>query len=132
MTDLVERLRAALDAEEARLHALPPFPWKLNPDDDTEVYAADDVVVAWAWALSTSQQQRVALHILAGSPEHGLRMVAAHRQILDLHAPHGGAYAPYARACSGCGLSPEEEPRVLDINQCPTLTALAEAYGVEV
>lgn len=80
---LVDNLRQAIDAEEARLHALPPFPWKLNPDDDTEVFAADDVVLAEAWALSTNQQRLVAEHIVAGSPERGLRRCAAHRKILD-------------------------------------------------
>jgi hypothetical protein len=120
VTDLVAKLHAALDAEEARLRALPPFPWKLNPDDDTEVYAADDVVVAEAWALSTQQQKRVAEHILAGSPEVGLRMVAAHRKILDLHpATLHDAYNCWM--CEPCG----------DTYPCQNIEALAEARGIE-
>jgi hypothetical protein len=137
--ELTERLRAALDTEEARLHALPPFPWKLNPDDDTEVYAADDVVVAEAWALSTQQQKRVAQHILAGSPEVGLRRIAVDRKILALHDPLANldATSPHARErftkgyyCPTCGGRDWDIEEIGD-EPCDTVKALAEAYGIE-
>lgn len=119
MTDLVERIRAALDAEEARLRALPPFPWKLDPDDDEAVLAADDIQVAEAFALSSNQTRLVAAHIALHDPERELRMVAAHRKILDLH--HDVEHPEYPDCCAECG----------NTYPCATVLTLANALQVE-
>lgn len=137
MTDsLPDRLRAAIDAEEAQAHALPPFPWRVFPDDDDQVLAADDLPVAEAFALSSNQQRLVAEHIARHDPAAVLRRCAADRKILDLHRNDGGN-------CSTCRGEPEREVLWDGTDEtwswtsppvefpCGTVRALAEAYGVE-
>jgi hypothetical protein len=52
-----------------------------------------------------------------------LRRCAADRKILAIHEPVGGA-------CDGCGFDRDDGYFVDDINDCPTLLALAEGYGL--
>lgn len=119
---LADRLRTAIDAEEARAHALPPFPWRVFPDGDDQVLAADDLPVAEAFALSSNQQRLVAEHIARHDPAAVLRRCAADRKILDLHAT---ALAWYE---GNQGVDPDPS----EVNTlCTVVEALAEAYGVE-
>lgn len=116
MTDLVARLREAIDAEEARLHALPPFPWRVCEDELDVVMAADDWTVAEAVALSSNQQRLVAAHIARHDPAAVLRRCAADRKLLD-----------WLVTCEGKAL--DNNWWSLDVNAAIEL--LAEAYGVE-
>ncbi len=62
-----------------------------------------------------------------GWPARMLRRYAADRKILADHAAlgfDGGVY------CVGCGVDYESGPHVENINDCPTLLALAEGYGL--
>lgn len=57
-----------------------------------------------------------------------LRRCAADRKILAIHAPAGTRWDPYA--CNGCGVDSEYGHEVLHTNDCETLQALAEGYGL--
>ncbi len=57
-----------------------------------------------------------------------LRRCAADRKILEHHAPAGTKWDPYA--CNGCGVDSEYGHEVDHTNDCPTLLALAEGYGL--
>lgn len=70
----------------------------------------------------------VAYHIVDHDPATVLRRCAADRKILAIHAPTGGAWTPYA--CQGCGSDSEYGDFVEHTNDCETLQALAEGYGL--
>ena len=61
-------------------------------------------------------------------PAAVLRRCAADRKILALHAPRGGDWEPYA--CIGCGADSEYGVLVDHTNDCETLQAMAEGYGL--
>lgn len=65
-----------------------------------------------------------------GWPAQVLRRCAADRKILAEHKPCGGKWEPYA--CEGCGMDGSYMPaRIVEhVNDCPTLLALAEGYGL--
>ncbi|WP_157882426.1 hypothetical protein [Streptomyces silvensis] len=65
-------------------------------------------------------------------PSDALRWCKAHRKILTTHAPAGGGGSD-AYACEGCGYNGADycpELNVEHVNDCPTLLALAEGYGL--
>lgn len=70
----------------------------------------------------------MAEHIVANDPADVLRRCAADRKILEHHAPAGTECDPYA--CNGCGVDSEYGHEVDHTNDCPTLQALAEGYGL--
>lgn len=74
----------------------------------------------------------MAEHIVRHDPEAVLRRCAADRKILAEHkAREGGWYDWYA--CEGCGYDGADycsEPMTSHVNDCPTLLALAEGYGL--
>jgi hypothetical protein len=63
-----------------------------------------------------------------GGPAAVIRRCAADRKILEHHAPAGGNWEPHA--CTGCGDDSEYGALVTHTNDCPTLQALAEGYGL--
>lgn len=70
----------------------------------------------------------IAMH----GPASVLRRCAADRKILAEHKPMGGGY-PYHYVCEGCGYDGADycsEPMTGHVNDCPTLLALAEGYGI--
>jgi hypothetical protein len=63
-----------------------------------------------------------------GGPATVLRRCTADRKILEVHKPYGGrGYGGHA--CTGCG-ELNEDWAVDHTNDCPTLLALAEGYGL--
>lgn len=70
----------------------------------------------------------MAEHIVRHHPGAVLRRCAADRKILEVHAPQGGDWEPYA--CLGCGTDSEYGVLVDHTNDCETLHALAEGYGL--
>ncbi len=91
MTDLVDRLRAALDHAEAVARAAithagygPTGEWATS--DDGSVMPADPggndwiAVGPWSGALGD-----IGVHIAANDPAHVLRTVAAHRRIIAIY-----------------------------------------------
>lgn len=69
-----------------------------------------------------------AAHIAFHDPATVLRRCAADRKILAVHAPQGGDWEPHA--CLGCGSDSEFGVLVDHTNDCETLQALAEGYGL--
>ena len=105
--DLVARLRAALDETERIALAVADEQW------------AEDVAAAEGW---NEYHEAVRMHIVRHGPASVLRMVAAHRKILDevVKADAESQKDPYEKAMVGYweGLSTAVE-------------ALAEGYGIE-
>lgn len=66
-----------------------------------------------------------------------LRMVAAHRKILDPHVAADDLYPGQAtpgepdRGCRGCGWDAQGFYITPDVADCPVVHALAEGYGIE-
>lgn len=120
--DLVARLTAALDETEARARAVVDENWR------------EDVAESGNW---NEYDEGVREHILAHDPERELRMIAAHRKILNLHRSWDDAYPDLAnpdypeRGCIGCGFDGQEERITENVDRCPIVLALAEAYGIE-
>jgi len=72
----------------------------------------------------------MAEHVVRHDPAAVLRRCTADRKILEHHAPIGGWPGHYA--CAGCGYDGGycPEPYTEHVNDCPTLLALAEGYGL--
>lgn len=141
--DLIERLRAAIDETERVALAATPGPWRVDSEDYAEIiYGNDDMVSVvsggrWGDEASVFDSTADAIHIARHDPASTLRRCAADRKILELHVPvilHAGhpLVPPVAgatrRVCRSCspmvGSADDSWP-------CPTLLALAEAYGIE-
>lgn len=84
--------------------------------------------------VTTELDPNLAEHVALNDPASVLRRCAADRKLLKLHNvpavvdPDSGA-RPDDRSCVGCGFNNQEEPMVDDVNDCPTLHAVAEGYG---
>lgn len=129
MTDLVERLRAALDARERLIDGSGILGWlTYREDDGTMRYTTAASKSGDHWIVDGCEATGWASAHVVHDEDRERREVAAHRKILDEHRPWSDRQPP---ACEGCGLDNQEYERTPDINQCPTLLALAEAYGVE-
>lgn len=61
-----------------------------------------------------------------GGPAAVRRRCTADRKILDDHTTFGDG----SIHCLGCGVDYESGPLVENVNDCPTLLALAEGYGL--
>lgn len=74
----------------------------------------------------------MAEHIVRHDPASVLRRCAADRKILAEHKPYEGSWSNWY-ACEGCGWNGADycSDLVTDhVNDCPTLLALAEGYGL--
>ncbi|MFD8949429.1 DUF6221 family protein [Streptomyces xanthophaeus] len=127
MPDLHGWISQQITEREAVAQACPPWPWTFDADADA-VLAADGIQVADVFALSSQQLRATGIHIIANDPEAVLRRCAADRKILEIHSYGGGSFEPYS--CNGCGSDSEWGPIVEHTNDCETLQALAEAYGI--
>jgi hypothetical protein len=126
MPDLHGWLSQQIDAVEAVARAAASDG---TPDWYTKNHFAvadgDGDAVAYNEGNPTPDQAR---HIALHDPAGVLRRCAADRKILNLHAPAGGNWEPYA--CLGCGSDSEYGVLVDHVNDCETLRALAEGYGL--
>jgi hypothetical protein len=96
-----------------------------RPDWPQPATAVVDVGDSWP---ITTEAGPIAEHISDNDPANVLRRCAADRKILTIHTPAGGTWDPYA--CDGCGIDSEYGHEVRHTNDCETLQALAEAYGL--
>lgn len=123
-TDLIAALRAALDERETTAQAAKrgsngmwrpddsPYPeWGRIVDDASEVVTYDE------GAPSEAQ----ARHIAAHDPAFALADIAAKRKILDLHQQREPGW------CETCDVPGDAKGNE---HGCPTVLALAEAYGI--
>ncbi|WP_405611279.1 DUF6221 family protein [Streptomyces sp. NBC_01508] len=70
-------------------------------------------------------------HIALHDPAAVLRRCEADRKILEEHKPRQDSWYDHY-ACEGCGYDGAycSEPNTQHVNDCPTLLALAEGYGL--
>ena len=135
MPDLHGWITQQIDAAERAAEAATPGPWKYETDDDTVVAEAGTVARRWDYVRSGSAVQIEAdmkLIIAHADPTAVLRRWTADRKILAEHKPRASSWYDYY-ACEGCGYDGADycsEPMVSHTNDCPTLLALAEGYGL--
>jgi hypothetical protein len=94
--------------------------------DDFELLDSNGTLVARS--LLPGAAGLLAIH----DPAAILRRCAADRRILDIHKPLAASWSDYY-ACEGCGYDGADycsEPNVTHVNDCPTLLALADGYGL--
>jgi hypothetical protein len=128
--DLHGWITQQIDRVEAVARAATPGPW-ITPDHDDqpgmlEVRTAHeaDIMIGYVADVATADAHHIALH----DPANVLRRCTADRKILEVHKPYGGrGYGGHA--CTGCG-ELNEDWAVDHTNDCPTLLALAEGYGL--
>lgn len=89
MTDLITRLSAELDRREAIARAATPGAWSVNDPTYPEAILSDDGHVLsggrWGGEASIFDRDEDAHHIAANNPATALRLIEAHRKILDLY-----------------------------------------------
>lgn len=129
--DLVAFINARLDEDEqaARASHYEGQRWLAEEEgvsrwpDDEPVHMADT--------------KKDARHIALHDPARVLRGVEAKRQVLTVHRP-GKEVPEWSSAvgrfttvsCEGCGFGgPCDDPHTEDINECPTLQALATEWS---
>lgn len=84
--------------------------------------------------VTTELDPNLAEHVALNDPASVLRRCAADRKLLALHNTPGvifpdAAYMDDNRWCVGCGFGNDGEALTPEVNDCPTLNALAEGYG---
>jgi hypothetical protein len=133
MVDLHGWITQQIDRVEAGTRSATPGPWTADTDDDNVMADAGTVARMWDYVRSGSDVQvkaDMSLIIAHADPTAVLRRCAADRKILAEHRPHGGKWEPYA--CEGCGMDGGDcaDWMIEHVNDCPTLLALAEGYGL--
>jgi hypothetical protein len=129
--DVLARLRRCLDEDEATAkeaatstaaHWVQGTQQPPNWDGST-VYQADDDL---AW-FKPFESEEAAAHIARWDPARVLRVVVAHRKILDEHPPVAALYEEADNVCATCidnYQTPTWKPW-----PCPTIQALIEIYA---
>jgi hypothetical protein len=120
MADLADQIAAALDQAERQARAATPGPWHALDggvtDDDHEQWPVADI------DSTDSRADRV--FIAANSPDVALRVIAAHRSVVERHQPDPDRPSPLGTLCEYCsppGLAQTEWP-------CPDLRDIASIY----
>lgn len=122
MTDLITRLREAIDEDERLARAAVRFGGPPPPH-------MDGPGVWFAVGMESQYDASVDEHIARHDPARVLREVAAKREILELHQyqyEHPHSY------CVSCELNPATTYVRQDGPWCPGVLALAKGYGIEV
>lgn len=103
-------------------------------DEDGEVASMIEDRGHWR-GIHVDSATEVAVHIERHNPARVLREVEAKRRILAEHNVWAAVYPKHAhmadldRHCVGCGFTGSEEYAVDDVDECPTLRALATVYA---
>lgn len=144
MTDIVEFINARLDEDEQIANGAEWPSWgvesrqgKLVIDTGagsmgwkfggpSAVFHCDDPEDGCLDYQRTAEQE--AAHIIRHDPARVIREVAAKRAILAEHEPDS-ADSRGRHPCRGCGVDNSGGWSVDDINECPTLCAVAIAYS---
>jgi hypothetical protein len=144
MNDLIERIKAQLDADEflaqeaARAVADRTYApasldekAKLTVSWQAKTWLFHKIVFVndpgWDPKVTDTVWAQVADHIARHDPARTLAMVAAHRKILDVH---GELKSATPGTVSGCVTCDADGVVYEDSWPCPTVLALAEAYGI--
>lgn len=116
MPDLHSWITQKIDATEHAARTCPPSP--LPVETGASDYAATEI------RDGAGQVRATGLFVTSDTV---LRRCAADRKLLEIHGYHGGTYD--VLACTGCG-SDDMGYLVDHVNDCETLLALAEGYGI--
>jgi hypothetical protein len=136
--DLHDWITQQIDHSEAIALAATAGPWHVTEynwqtDFDAGIGTSPGEVDIVGHGYEGGGVERVedARHIAAHDPAAVLRRCAADRKILEHHSPIGGGW-PGHYVCAGCGYDGGycPEPYTEHVNDCPTLLALAEGYGL--
>lgn len=126
MDELVARIRAALDRAEEIAKACIATDWRMPAAG----YVVDRDVDGWRSIPDESRifsfyddREAEAWHAVNNDPDTVLRRVAADRKILELHE---GSHECTSEADNCVWITGEPG------DDCATVLALAEAYGIEV
>lgn len=141
MTDLIEKLKAAIAEDERIALATGSTEWEAHVylGDGSVREAANDCLIAAHREVypecAISMDGDDARHIARHDPARVLREVAAKRKILELHvrvilrAGGGADYYKTTNVCRSC--EPRRGALVGEHSwPCPTLLAIAEPYGI--
>lgn len=139
MSDPVEFLRVKLDEIEARAkaaEAIAESPWtagELSHDEEDMVFAASPVKLGWTrpkyelWGTEDEiwGSEAVAAHVAGWHPAMALQLVAATRQVLELH------FHPFDTNtyCVLCGWGEGDGNPEDGYWPCGTVKALAKGWG---
>jgi hypothetical protein len=129
MTDLVDRLRAALDHAEEAARAASPGPWRLLEDGEVESAPLTEGdwmrahVAGYFGHYEVRTPEEDCAFIAANDPVHVLRTIAAHRRIVERHRPALERPSPLGTLCHYCspGEAQTEHP-------CADLRDIASIY----
>ena len=119
ITQQIERAEAtarAAEKEDGRT-------WTSHWDEQADAFQIRDGL---GILVADQLQPSAAALVTAHDPGAVLRRCAADRKILDDHTVFGDNSVH----CIGCGVDYESGPLVENVNDCPTLLALAEGYGI--
>jgi hypothetical protein len=117
----------ALDATPGPWHVT-EYNWQTDFDAGIGTSPGEVDVVGHGYEGGGIEYLRDARHIAVHDPATVLRRCTADGKILEVHKPYGGrGYGGHA--CTGCG-ELNEDWAVDHTNDCPTLLALAEGYGL--
>lgn len=102
MSDLAQFLRDRYAEQRTIAMAASPWPWKINPGDPEEVLAADGILVANTFALSSQQTRATAAHIAANDPQAVLADLDAKLALVDdlLAQPHDANHEDAWYSCA--------------------------------
>jgi Family of unknown function (DUF6221) len=145
---LVAAIRREIDEDERAALAATPGPWcDFGPHsvgvEQVGIENGHMVCEMQECPEVTHEDRRAAdaEHIARQDPARTLRQVAAHREILELHAAEthecrDGTPSVYPADAHLLGKTPGEEwtyysTEYFEARPCPTLLALAEVYGVQ-
>lgn len=132
MTDLHGWITQQIKQREAVAHAATPGTWTFEVHRHRhtrepilfEVHPVAELEGNGDGGVLTEAD---AQHIALNDPPSVLRRCTADRKILSVHAALGFDGSVH---CDGCGVDYESGPLVENVNDCPTLLALAEGYGL--
>ncbi|MDH6448156.1 hypothetical protein M2155_000564 [Streptomyces sp. SAI-119] len=115
--DRVEALARAAEKEQGR-------DWRTRWEASGDHF---EIVDDAGLLVADQMQPGAAAQAVAHDPAAVLRRCAADRKILADHTALGFDGSVH---CDGCGIDYESGPLVENVNDCPTLLALAEGYGL--
>lgn len=116
MSDLVEFLKARLDADEQAARAT-TGPWKYHRETDGVVLPTAGHVPELREIVSTPREPADAVHMVRWHSDRVLAEVEAKRRIMTRHHDFRGW-------CDGCG-----NDLTYRISECPELRDLASVYA---
>lgn len=130
MTELIDKIRAAIDEDERLALAVTWPMWTaVHKPVEHQIRGTENPERNSYYIGATSQPAPVD-HMARHDPARVLAMVAAHREILEEHKP-STRRAGWDRDETICGTCSYDSGTDDYAFPCPTMRALAKGYGIE-